>query len=121
MPELIAIAGGESAFGEAGGQSPWISLSELAAADPDVILIAPCGYGIGKASAEMAVLNREPVWLQLRAVHEGRVFVSDGNTSTGLGPRVVASAEITAEILHPGVAGRGHMGKSVVRHRAGLI
>jgi iron complex transport system substrate-binding protein len=122
MPELIAIAGGESAFGEAGGQSPWISLSELAAADPDVILVAPCGYDVGKASAEMAVLDYEPVWLQLRAVREGRVLISDGNAYFNRpGPRVAESAEIVAEILHPGAAGYGHMGKSVVRHRAGLI
>jgi iron complex transport system substrate-binding protein len=122
MPELIALAGGESAFGEAGGPSPWISLGQLAEADPDAILVAPCGYGLAKTLAEMALLDRDPMWLQLRAVHDGRVFVSDGNAYFNRpGPRLVESAEIVAEILHPGVAGYGHTGNSVVRHRAGLI
>src|SRR5258708_1151625 len=44
MPELIAMAGGENLFGVAGQHSPWMKFRELAAADPDVILIMPCGF-----------------------------------------------------------------------------
>jgi iron complex transport system substrate-binding protein len=117
MPELISIAGGISAFGEEGGRSPWISLNDLADADPDVILVAPCGYDLAKTRAEMAALDGNPVWLQLRAVREDQVFLSDGNAYFNRpGPRLVESAEIVAEILHPGVAHYGHAGKSVVRN-----
>ncbi|HMN39024.1 MAG TPA: cobalamin-binding protein [Hyphomicrobium sp.] len=118
MPELIAIAGGINLFGEHGAQSPWISLDEVAAADPDVILVAPCGYDIAKTQSEMGVLDTNPRWRDLRAVREGRLFVADGNAFFNRpGPRLVESAQILAEILHPDTQGYGHMGQNVVRHR----
>lgn len=117
MPELIGIAGGVNLFGEHGAQSPWITLDEIAAADPDVILVAPCGYDIAKTRAEMAVLDGNPRWQALRAVRDGRLYLADGNAFFNRpGPRLVESAEITAEVLHPGAAHYGHMGKNVVRH-----
>lgn len=122
MPELIDMAGGVNLFGAHGAQSPWISLDEIIAADPDVILVAPCGYDIDKTREEMAVLDANLRWQALRAVREGRQFLADGNAFFNRpGPRLVESAEIAAEVLHPGVAGYGHMGKNVVRHRASNV
>lgn len=117
MPELIGISGGINLFGEKGAQSPWISLDEVVAADPDVILVGPCGYDIAKTQIEMGVLDSNPLWQGLRAVREGQLFVADGNAFFNRpGPRLVESAQILAEILHPQVANYGHMGKNVVRH-----
>ncbi len=122
MPELIELAGGVSIFGDHGAQSPWINLQELSAADPDVILVAPCGYDIEKSREEMAVLDSNPQWRALRAVRERRLFVADGNAYFNRpGPRLVESAEIVAEILHPDVVTRSrdwvsHIGTSVVEH-----
>ena len=47
-PELIEMAGGVNLFGEAGKHSPWMTWEELAAADPDVIVIAPCGFDLAR-------------------------------------------------------------------------
>lgn len=119
MPELISIAGGINLFGAHGAQSPWISLEDVVAADPDVILVAPCGYGIAKTQSEMGVLDTTPRWQGLRAVRSGQLFVADGNAFFNRpGPRLVESAQILAEILHPEVADYGHMEKNVVRHKA---
>lgn len=119
MPELISIAGGVNLFGEHGGQSPWVSLGAIAQSDPDVILVGPCGYDLEKTQEEMAVLDRNPEWQALRAVREGRLYVADGNAFFNRpGPRLVDSAEILVEVLHPGVASFGHMGRVVVPHRA---
>jgi len=83
-----------------------------------VILVAPCGYDLETTAREMAVLDANPKWQSLRAVREGRQFVADGNAYFNRpGPRLVESAEILAEILHPGVADYGHMGKSVRQHQ----
>jgi iron complex transport system substrate-binding protein len=118
MPELVEIAGGSNLFGEHGAQSPWITIDDVVAADPDVILVAPCGYDLETTAREMAVLDANPKWQSLRAVREGRQFVADGNAYFNRpGPRLVESAEILAEILHPGVADYGHMGKSVRQHQ----
>ncbi len=117
MPELIDIAGGINLFGAHGAQSPWISVADVAASDPDVILVGPCGYDLAKTAEEMAVLDRNPDWQALRAVREGRLFITDGNAFFNRpGPRLVESAEILAEILHPDAARFGHTGKTVVRH-----
>ncbi len=118
MPELIDTAGGINLFGNHGAQSPWISVAEVAAADPDVILVAPCGYDLEKTREEMAVLDANPEWRALRAVREGRTFIADGNAYFNRpGPRLVESAEILADILHPDLSGGFHLGQTVVQHR----
>lgn len=111
MPELISIAGGESLFGTEGAVSPWISWEDVASADPDIILIAPCGYEIETSLAEMAALQEHPVWRGLRAVRECRVAIADGNAYFNRpGPRLVETAEIMAEILHPDLCHFRHEG-----------
>ncbi len=115
MPELIAAAGGTNLFGETGATSPWIIWDAVAAADPDVILVAPCGYDIAVTAREMGVLAGNATWNGLRAVREGHVFVADGNAYFNRpGPRLVESAEILAEILHPEICDFGHRGKAFV-------
>ncbi len=101
-PELIAMAGGVNLFGEAGRHSPWMSWQELAAADPDVIVIAPCGFDIPRTGQELHWMTERPGWGDLRAVRSGRVYVADGNSYFNRpGPRVVETLEILVEILHP--------------------
>jgi len=78
-PELIQWAGGVNLFGEAGKHSPWMTWEQLKAADPDVVLIAPCGFDLPRTEAEMHWLAGRPDWLDLRAVRCGRVYLADGN------------------------------------------
>lgn len=111
MPELIEAAGGESLFAAAGQHSPWLDWSVLAEADPDVILLLPCGFTIAQTLADLPSLLERPEWPRLRAVREGRVFVIDGHHYFNRpGPRLVESAEMIAEILHPQAFGFGHEG-----------
>ena len=111
IPELVALAGGEDLFGVAGAPAPWIEPAALAAADPDVIVVMPCGFGIARSAAEMAALHAQPFWPGLRAVRGGRVVLVDANHFFSRpGPRLVDSLEILAEILHPGVFDFGHGG-----------
>ena len=102
IPELIDLAGGENLFGRAGEHSPRIDLETFARADPDVIVIFPCGFSIDRAMADLPLLASQPVWRDLRAVRRGDVFIADGNQFFNRpGPRIVESLEIFAEILHP--------------------
>lgn len=111
VPELVEIAGGENRLGEVGRHSPWMTWSELTDADPDVVIVMPCGFGIERAGREMEAIANRAEWQRLRAVREGRVFVVDGNQYFNRpGPRLVESAEILAEILHPAVFEFGHSG-----------
>jgi iron complex transport system substrate-binding protein len=109
MPELVAMAGGTNLFGEAGAHSPWMKFEELIATDPDVIMVAPCGFNMERSAAELPTLQKRPEWANLKAVREGRVFLADGNQYFNRpGPRIVESLEILAEILHPELFRFGH-------------
>jgi len=112
MPELVELAGGRNLFGVAGRHSPWMRWDELVAADPDVILVLPCGFDIGRTRAEMPALAAKPEWPRLAAVRGNRVFLCDGSQYFNRpGPRLADSLEILAEILHPQAFGFGHRGR----------
>ena len=111
MPELIEMAGGVNLFGEAGRHAPWLKWEEVVAKDPEVIVIAPCGFDIARTRREMPLLTRRREWPQLRAVREGRVIIADGNQFFNRpGPRLAESLEILAEALHPTIFRFGHEG-----------
>jgi iron complex transport system substrate-binding protein len=111
MPTLIEMAGGVNLFGVAGEHSPWMKFDELAASDPDVILIAPCGFSIERAAQDLPVLTNRADWGRLKAVRGGQVFVADGNQYFNRpGPRIAESLEILAEIMHPELFDFGHEG-----------
>lgn len=111
MPTLVDMAGGENVFGEAGAHSPWLDWDALSGADPDILVVLPCGYGIEKTLEEMPALTQDSRWESLNAVQHDRVFVADGNQYFNRpGPRLIESLEILAEILHPSVFTFGHEG-----------
>jgi iron complex transport system substrate-binding protein len=119
MPELVELAGGVNLFGQAGRHAPWMSIEELVARDPDVIVVLPCGYGLDKTREEMPALTRRPAWAGLSAVASGRVVLADGNQFFNRpGPRLCESVEILAEILHPEAFSFGHRGRAWVAHAA---
>jgi iron complex transport system substrate-binding protein len=99
-PELVEMAGGINLFGEVGVHSPWLAWEELVVADPDVIILTPCGFTLARALEEVPLLAARPGWANLRAVRQGRVFAIDGNQYFNRsGPRLVESAEILASLL----------------------
>lgn len=99
-PELVAYAGGENIFGEIGLHSPWISWEELLAADPDVIVLSPCGYTLERTLGDIPLLQKHRMWQSLSAVRNGRVFAIDGNAYLNRsGPRLVESAELLARVF----------------------
>ncbi len=111
MPELIEIAGGSSLFAQPGEHSPWLDWASLIDADPQVILLLPCGFKIAQTIAELGLLAENSAWENLRAVKGRRVYLIDGHHYFNRpGPRLVESAEIVAEILYPDLFSFGHRG-----------
>ncbi len=111
MPTLVEMAGGENLFGIAGEHSPWMKFDELAAKDPDAILISPCGFSMDRAAQDLPALTNRAEWQGLKAVRERRVFMADGNQYFNRpGPRIAESLEILAEIAHPELFHFGHEG-----------
>lgn len=102
MPQLVEIAGGVNLFGENGKRSDWMQWEDLRAADPDVIVVAPCGYDLTRCLQELPLLQARPGWGEVKAVREGRVYFADGNAFFNRpGPRLAESAEMLADMLHP--------------------
>jgi iron complex transport system substrate-binding protein len=119
MPELVEMAGGENLFGETGQPSPGLDWNEIVVADPDVILVHPCGFDIARTLEEMPLLERHLGWRELKAVQRDRIFVADGNQYFNRpGPRIAASLEILAEIFHPELFPSRYEGKGWVRYPA---
>ena len=111
MPTLVEMAGGSNLFGVAGEHSPWMKFDELAAKDPDVILISPCGFNMDRAAQDLPALTNRAEWNGLKAVRARHVFMADGNQYFNRpGPRIAESLEILAEITHPELFQFGHEG-----------
>jgi iron complex transport system substrate-binding protein len=109
MPELVELAGGVNCFGEAGKHSPWMTWEALRTKDPEIIVVAPCGFDIQRSIQEMPPLTQRSDWCELQAVKHHRVFIADGNQYFNRpGPRVVESLEILAELCHPETFDYGH-------------
>ncbi|HZU01709.1 MAG TPA: cobalamin-binding protein [Ktedonobacteraceae bacterium] len=99
-PELVAYAGGENVFGEVGQHSPWLTWEELQAADPDVLILCPCGFTLARTVVDVPMLQQHLVWPTLRAVQNKHVYAIDGNAYLNRsGPRLVESAELLGRVL----------------------
>jgi len=98
-------------FGTVGKHSPYLEWDALVKADPEVIIIMPCGFGLERTRQETQPLTQRPEWSSLQAVRTGKVFITDGNSYFNRpGPRLVDSLEILAEILHPEIFDFGYRG-----------
>ena len=113
IPELIEIAGGEPLLSMKGENSPYLFWESLIDVDPETIVIMPCGFDLERTAKESKILTKYAAWKALKAVKNGRVFITDGNAYFNRpGPRLVDSAEILAEIFHPELFDFGYRGKS---------
>lgn len=100
MPELIELAGGRQPFSQAGDRSVVSRWEEVLQADPEVIIVMPCGFDLARTLAECRRLTTRPGWQQLRAVRQNRVYAVDGNVYFNRsGPRLVDSLELLAKLL----------------------
>jgi iron complex transport system substrate-binding protein len=105
-PALIDLAGGVEMIGEAGQRSRRISWDDVAEADPDLILLAPCRFTLDRSEAELGCLEARPEWSRLRAVRDGEVVLVDGSAYFSRpGPRLEASLRIAAAAIDPDACG----------------
>jgi iron complex transport system substrate-binding protein len=109
IPDLIDSAGGidlQKDFKTDERVSDWEMILQ---ADPDVILVMACGYNLDRIADEFDSVSMREGWGRLSAVRNGLVYFIDGNQFFNrLGPRIVESVEIAAEILHPKLFHFGH-------------
>ncbi|HEY2351711.1 MAG TPA: cobalamin-binding protein [Candidatus Acidoferrum sp.] len=102
IPEMIAVAGGEDIFGHLGAPSYRVEMSDVLAAAPEVMVIAPCGYNARQAREEYRAMTFPAEWAEIPAVKNGRVFAFEANAyASRPGPRLITGVEALAKIFHP--------------------
>ena len=103
-PELIRLAGGHEVIGVEGRASRTTSWDEIRATDPEVLVVACCGFGVERTLEDIPILEGYPGYGDLTCVRRQQVYVVDGNAYFSRpGPRLVDSLEIVAHLLHPEV------------------
>ncbi len=116
IPEVVEKAGGKSLLAPAGKHSPFLSWDEIKAADPDVLVVMPCGFSISRSLQEIDLLLNLDGWTSLKAVKNNRIYITDGNNYFNRsGPRIVDSIEIMAEIISPKYFAYGYEGKGWIK------
>jgi iron complex transport system substrate-binding protein len=110
-PELVTAANGKPQLGEMGAYSRALDWERVRTADPDYIIVAPCGFDLKRTIREAPVLEALPGWSDLKAVRNGRVALADGNKYFNRsGTTIVETVEIIAEIVHEYFAGESRQG-----------
>jgi iron complex transport system substrate-binding protein len=104
--DLVERAGGAAILANPGANSQTLTWAQIAQSDPDVVIVAPCGFDLHATARAVADLEAETVWNGLRAHCDGEVYLVDGNAYLNRpGPRLIDTAEIFATILYEDALG----------------
>ena len=104
VPEMIELAGGIDVFGKPRSPSFRVSREEIIDAQPEVLVVAPCGYSAEQARHEYRSLSFPHEWREVPAVRNKQVFYLDANSYFSRpGPRLITGLEILAKLFHPGI------------------
>jgi len=100
IPEMVTLAGGQPVLATPGEKSRRITWPEIAAADPEIIILMPCGYNLPQTLAQFKALTLPPEWHHLTAVRNRQIFAVNGTAYFSRpGPRLVTGLEILHAIL----------------------
>ena len=102
VPEMVALAGGHDVLGRQSEPSFRVDWSSVLDADPEIILLMPCGFDVRRTVKEASALRQLPGWGELQAVKRAHVYALNGSAYFSRpGPRLVNGLEILARIIHP--------------------
>lgn len=103
IPEMIEIAGGVNLISKTGEHSRRLDFEEISKADPDIIIMMPCGFDTKRTISEYNnILKENKVWNELKAVKNKKVFAVDANSFFSKPSiRTIEGLEILAKIIQP--------------------
>ena len=102
VPEMVGMAGGRDVLAGIGRPSRRATWDEIAACEPEIIVVMPRGFGLERTRRELERTSLPPEWASFPAVRSGRVYAVDGSAYFNRpGPRLVDGLEILAGIIHP--------------------
>jgi iron complex transport system substrate-binding protein len=104
VPEMIQGAGGVDVLGKARTPSFRVHLQDVIEAEPDILLIAPCGYSAQQGREEYRALDLPEQWSAMPAIRNGQVYALEANSYFSRpGPRLATGVEALAKLFHPAV------------------
>jgi iron complex transport system substrate-binding protein len=104
IPHQIAYAGGVDMLSNPSGDSIVTSWEKVMKYNPEVLVIAPCGFHIKRAQQELDLLTNKSGWNQLEAVKTHQVYLADYDLFTQPSPStLVAGIELLAALFHPSI------------------
>ena len=102
VPDMVDLAGGKDVASSPGEPSRRLTWGEVAALDPEVVVLAPCGFDLDRTITEIDPDTLRGQLLETPARREGKVFAVDANAYFSRpGPRLVDGVELLAHLLHP--------------------
>ena len=102
IPEMVQLAGGKDVLASPGSPSHRLDMQKLREADPDVLILMPCGMNVAQARAEFESLSNIGQWREMSAFRNKQTYIVDsGALFSRSGPRLVDGLEIMARIIHP--------------------
>ncbi|HEU5409452.1 MAG TPA: cobalamin-binding protein [Candidatus Acidoferrales bacterium] len=102
VPEMVACAGGIDVLGQASKPSFRVSAEQVMEAQPEIIVVMQCGYGVARNRADYNRAKFPPRWTEIPAVRSGRVFAVDANSYfSRSGPRLVDGVALLSHLCHP--------------------
>ncbi|HLI77805.1 MAG TPA: cobalamin-binding protein [Acidobacteriaceae bacterium] len=100
IPEMISLAGADPVLARAGEKSTRLTPEQVWAADPDIIVVMPCGYHLAETIEQYRQVEFPAGWTKLRAVQAGEVYAVDGSAFFSRpGPRLVDGLELLASLF----------------------
>jgi iron complex transport system substrate-binding protein len=103
VPDMVSLAGGTEVAGMSGEPSYRMRWNDVAGLEPDLVVLAPCGFDLDRTLSELVTLDLSANLLGTVARQESRVFAVDANANFSRpGPRVVDGVELLAYLIHPG-------------------
>ena len=105
IPEMIEAAGGENLISTEKMPSRKMKLGEIKEANPDIIVMMPCGFDVKRTISEYnSVLAKNTDWNELEAVKENSVYAVDANSYFSKPSlRTITGIEVLASIIHPDI------------------
>jgi len=104
VPEMIHLVGAVDVLGKIHTPSFRVRLQDIVEAEPDILLIAPCGYSAQRARDEYLSIDLPDPWYAMPAVRNGRVYALEANSYFSRpGPRLITGVEALAKLFHPAI------------------
>lgn len=99
-PELVEMAGGREVIAVAGQRSTTVDWDTIVEADPEMLVIACCGFTVERTRQDLPILESYPGWSSLACVRNDQVHIVDGSAFFSRpGPRLVDSLEILSDLI----------------------